>query len=120
MSFKRANYDVMDNKSAVGLSVERTRGNGKMVVNYSTIDGEEEEMPAMAQIAFKEKSTDDWALTCNLSFSFFSTRHGHRWGELHRRNRRRCLQTRGKGNIRCCFGLVSALVIPPPLLSVPL
>ena len=33
------NYDVMDNKSAVTLTVERTRGNGKLVVHFSTEDG---------------------------------------------------------------------------------
>jgi hypothetical protein len=39
VSFKRTTYDVMDNKSAVGIMVERTRSNGKLVVRYSTRDG---------------------------------------------------------------------------------
>lgn len=39
VSFKRTTFDVMDNKSAVGIMVERTRSNGKLVVRYSTRDG---------------------------------------------------------------------------------
>eukprot|EP00614_Pseudopedinella_elastica_P024677 CAMPEP_0172644748 /NCGR_PEP_ID=MMETSP1068-20121228/239373_1 /TAXON_ID=35684 /ORGANISM="Pseudopedinella elastica, Strain CCMP716" /LENGTH=1322 /DNA_ID=CAMNT_0013458959 /DNA_START=70 /DNA_END=4040 /DNA_ORIENTATION=- len=38
VSFKRANYDVMDNKRAAALIVERSRSNGKLVVRYSTED----------------------------------------------------------------------------------
>ena len=39
MSFKRVTYDVMDNKSAVGLMVERTRASGPLAVRYETRDG---------------------------------------------------------------------------------
>ena len=39
VTFKRATYDVMDNKSAVSLTVERSRSNGKITVNYETEDG---------------------------------------------------------------------------------
>ena len=41
VSFKRSTVDVMDNKSAVGVMVERTRSHGKRVVHYSTKDGKE-------------------------------------------------------------------------------
>mmetsp|Transcript_6484 Transcript_6484/g.7871 ORF Transcript_6484/g.7871 Transcript_6484/m.7871 type:complete len:918 (-) Transcript_6484:222-2975(-) len=37
--FKRTTYDVMDNKSAVSIMVERSRSNGKLVVRYQTRDG---------------------------------------------------------------------------------
>lgn len=39
VSFKRTTFDVMDNKSAMSLMVERSRSNGKLVVRYSTRDG---------------------------------------------------------------------------------
>lgn len=37
--FKRTKYDVMDNRAAVKLSVERSKNMGKMTVRFTTVDG---------------------------------------------------------------------------------
>jgi len=38
VTFKRTVVDVMDNKAAVGIALERSRSNGKITVRYETRD----------------------------------------------------------------------------------